>query len=102
MSFRKAARLAVKAGQCSERTAIAVEETKELMQIDVDLQMALRENDAETWKVQKDLLLREIKTLEQKAERHWYEHPFLWTAVGALITTGIFYGAVKTVNHAAR
>lgn len=102
MTFRRAAHLAVQAGQCSERVDIAVNETKELMSIDLNLQKALRENDAKAWAVQKDLLLDRINVLTAEAERHWYEHPALWAVIGAAVTTGVFYGAIKTVNHATK
>ncbi len=88
MTPRRAAKLAVMAGQCKERVKLAVEEATTPLKMDLALERNLREDDKATSKLQSDLWERNYTKVEEAAKRQPYEHPLLWVVIGGLIVGG--------------
>lgn len=86
LSPRRAAKLAVRVGQCQERIAAEVAEVAELMKIDLRLEKQLRANDSEHANRQRKLLEAELVRAHEAAEPSFLEHPALWFAFGVVAT----------------
>jgi len=86
MTPKRAATLAVAAGQCQDRIAMEVSQAVELMKIDLQLQEQLRANDKEHAQKQLDLLMTELELTRELTEPSFWEHPVLWFTLGVAAT----------------
>jgi len=92
---KRAVKLAVEAGQCKERIALAVQRAHALLNIDLQAERDKRSNDTRHHQLQLNLLNRR---LDDALQRHWYEHPLVIAALSVAATTAVYAGAVKTVD----
>lgn len=86
LSPRRAARLAVQAGQCQERIVTEVARAVELIKIDLELEKGLRANDADAAAMQTDLLKGALQDARESSEPGFLEHPLLWFTIGVAAT----------------
>lgn len=92
---RRAAKLAVKAGQCKERIRLETTRISNLLLVDLEAERAKRTNDAKHHQLQLDLMKAR---LVEASQREWYEHPVLVAAFAVAATSLVYVGAVKTVE----
>ncbi len=98
LTFRRAAKLAVKAGQCKERVQLAQDEARELAQIEVKTLESILENRQQSHEVQLDLMKRRMEELENSLVAPWYERPAFVLPVSVLGTIGVMTLSVKTLQ----
>ena len=91
---KRAAKLAVQAGQCQERTDEAVANAKAVVGMDLRLQKQLRQNDLDHAAQSEKLLTEELERAHQAAGRSFLESPVLWFALGIVATVAVTAGTV--------
>ena len=96
---RRAARLAVAAGQCEVRTSHAVEAAIAEMTIDLRLERALRAQDRESYEERSRHLTAALEKAHAASERGFFDHPVTWITVGVLLTTGGIVGSVALISE---
>ena len=97
LSPRRAARLAVMAGQCSDRTNLAVEAAVAEVTLDLELERRLRESDRETFDLRVRVLTRALEKADEASRRGFLDHPVTWLIAGALVTAALTAGAVAII-----
>ena len=98
MTGRRAAKLGVLAEGCQDRLDLAVDAAKELAAIQVRGIQAMRQNDVDSGKFQRDLLLKKLQDAEELYSPRWYERPAFAATVTAVVTVAVLAISVKTVQ----
>lgn len=99
LSPRGAARLAVMAGQCSNRTDLAVQRAVAEVTIDLELEKRLRESDRENFDLRVQVLTGALEKADRASRRGFLDHPVTWLIAGALVTAALTAGAVAIISE---
>lgn len=95
---RRAAKLAVLAEGCQAQIELAVEAEREMTNLLLDDEEALRASEAEGAQLQRDLLLKRIAALEAELTPPWYERTPVVAALSVAATVGVLVVSVYAVQ----
>ena len=96
---RRAARLAVQAGQCQERTVEAVSKAVRLLEVDLSLSIQSRGNDKDHSSLTVGLLKDELVKTQEASERSFLESPILWFGIGVATTAALIGISVAIISE---
>jgi len=94
LSPRRAAKLAVLAGNADERARLAVEEAEEVWRVKLEAERRLRVNDNAANRLK-------VEMLERASARPFYEHPLFVAAVTVAGCVAVYFLALETVKLGA-
>jgi len=102
MTNRRAAKLGVMAEGCQDRIVLSVGEANDLAQIQIQGLQAMRKNDQDAEKLQKDLLLKQLEKAEELYSPRWYERPAFVATVTAILSVAVLSVAIKVIQVTAK
>ena len=98
MTNKRAAKLLVLAEGCQDRLNLSLAEAKEIAAAQLKSTEDRLKNSEDTFKIQKDILLKRLEESEEIYSPKWYEKPIFVVPVTAIVTVGLLAMSVKTLQ----
>lgn len=94
LTYRRSARVVANTERCADLRAMDLEEAHQLHQLQLDVFEKKLQNNKEMHQLEIDLMRQQAEAILPQ----WYEHPAIMIGMTVILTTGIFFAAVKTVE----
>jgi hypothetical protein len=89
------------ARHCDKHTEIHVKRVADRADHQKRLLERLHALDTASYERQVKYLTERIEEAQKASERPWYEHPLIWTTIGAAMAVGAMWGGAKIIQASA-